>query len=287
LFADDANIYLESENLTYLKNTMNEELVKLYEWLCINRLSLNISKTNFVIFCPTNKPKIPVNIMINKEQINEVPYVKYLGILLDSQLSFKYHIDEVKKKISRSIGILYKLKPFVTKKILTNVYYAIIYPFILYGIEVWGNANKTLLAPIHTLQKKFVRLVTNNDQYPDLPGPLAHTPPLFLHLNVLTVFDIFKLQLGKFVYDAVNNIGPANKIINFNMASTIHSHNTRYANQGNFFLYNTRTTRYGLKSLSAEGSKLWRSLPSNIKDRPSKKAFINWLKKYLINFNNL
>ena len=76
--------------------------------------------------------------------------------------------------------------------------------------------------------------MTNNDQYPDLPGPLAHTPPLFLHLNVLTVFDIFKLQLGKFVYDAVNNIGPANKIINFNMASTIHSYNTRYANQGNF-----------------------------------------------------
>ena len=167
------------------------------------------------------------------------------------------------------------------------MYYAIIYPFILYGIDVWENANKTLLAPIHTLQKKFVRSVTNNDQYPDLPGPLAHTPPLFLHLNVLTVFDIFKLQLGKFVYDAVNNIGPANKIINFNMASTIHSHNTRYANQGNFFLYNARTTRYGLKSLSAEGSKLWRSLPSDIKDRSSKKAFINWLKKYLINFNTV
>ena len=287
LFADDTNIYFESANLTYLKNTMNEELVKLYEWLCINRLSLNVSKTNFVIFCPTNKPKIPVNILINNEQINEVPYVKYLGILLDSQLSFKYHIDEVKKKISRSIGILYKLKPFVTKKILTNVYYAIIYPFILYGIEVWGNANKTLLAPIHTLQKKFVRLVTNNDQYPELPGPLAHTPPLFLHLNVLTVFDIFKLQLGKFVYDAVNKIGPANKIINFNMASTIHSYNTRYANQGNFFVYNARTTRYGLKSLSVEGTKLWRSLPSDIKDRSSKKAFINWLKKYLININNL
>ena len=71
LFADDTNIYLESDNLNILERTMNKELEKLHEWLCINRLSLNISKTNFVIFHPINKPKIPVTILINKKAINE------------------------------------------------------------------------------------------------------------------------------------------------------------------------------------------------------------------------
>ena len=139
LFADDTNIYLESRDLQSLEKIMNKELEKLFEWLCINRLSLNISKTNFVIFCPINKPKTPVTILINKEAIDETKYVKYLGILIDSQLTFKQHISELNKKIARAIGILYKIRPFVSISILLNVYHAIIYPLLLYGISVWGK----------------------------------------------------------------------------------------------------------------------------------------------------
>ena len=63
-----------------------------------------------------------MTILINKEAIDEGKHAKYLGILIDSQLTFKYHIDELNKKVSRAIGILYKLRPFVTSKILSNVY---------------------------------------------------------------------------------------------------------------------------------------------------------------------
>ena len=77
---------------------MNKELMKLYEWLCINRLSLNISKTNFVVFHAKNKPKSPVTILINNKAIDEVEEVKYLGIIIDSKMTFKNHINELKKK---------------------------------------------------------------------------------------------------------------------------------------------------------------------------------------------
>ena len=80
-----------------------------------------------------------ITILINKEAIDEVKHVKYLGVLIDSQLTFKYHIDELNKKVSRAIGILYKLRYFVTSIILCDVYYAIIYPFLLYGIMIWGK----------------------------------------------------------------------------------------------------------------------------------------------------
>ena len=135
--------------------------------------------------------------------------VKYLGVLIDSQLTFKNHIDELTKKISRAIGVLYKLRPYVNTKILTNVYYAIIYPFLLYGITIWGNASLNLITPIHILQKKFVRLATFNDSYSEQHGPLVHTPPLFYELKLLTIFDVFKLQAGKFVYESINGIGPS------------------------------------------------------------------------------
>ena len=79
LFADDTNIYLEDKNLENLQDVMNHELKKLFEWLCINRLSLNISKTNFVVFYAINKIKFPITILINKQAIEEVKFVKYLS----------------------------------------------------------------------------------------------------------------------------------------------------------------------------------------------------------------
>ena len=133
---------------------MNKELQKLYEWLCINRLTLNISKTNFIIFHAINKPKVPVTILINKIAIEETKYVKYLGILIDPQLSFKFHIDKLSKKVSRSIGILFKPRHFVATKILLNIYHAIIYPFLLYGITIWGSTCKTILNPLYIYCKK-------------------------------------------------------------------------------------------------------------------------------------
>ena len=121
LFADDTNIYIEYKDLKNLEKIMNFELKKLYEWLCINRLSLNISKTKFVTFHAPNKPKYPITILINNKAIDEVKYIKFLDVTLDAQLSLKYHIDELTIKISRGIGLLYKRPPLVTTKILTNV----------------------------------------------------------------------------------------------------------------------------------------------------------------------
>ena len=86
-----------------------------------------------------------VTILINKHVINEVNSVKYLGILLDSQLPYKNQINALSKKVSRAIAVLYKLRPFVTSKTLISVYYAIIYPFLLYGIVLCGNLSTTLI----------------------------------------------------------------------------------------------------------------------------------------------
>ena len=283
LFADDTNIYYESDNLKDIEKTMNKELEKLHEWLCLNRLSLNISKTNFVIFHARGKVKgSVVTILINKQAIDEVISVKYLGILIDSQLTFKNHIDELSKKVSRAIGVLYKLRPYVTAKILTNVYYAIVYPFLLYGVVVWGNACKTLLEPIHIMQKKIVRMITYNDNYPTIPGPLAHSPPLFHKLNMLNIYDIYNLQAGKFVFESLNNIGPAQSIIKFVRASEIHDHNTRYAEVGGFYVVSVRTKKYGLKALKVEGKTVWDAIPTHIQDSQTKKSFIVNYKKSLI-----
>ena len=138
LFADDTNIYYESNSLIDLESTVNKELNKLYLWLNLNRLSLNIDKTNFIIFHPYNKPfKQQITIKINKKAINEKEYIKYLDVSVHSSLNWKYSISNLSEKISRVIGIMYKLRPFLPLIVMKNVYYSLIYSQIIYAIEVW------------------------------------------------------------------------------------------------------------------------------------------------------
>ena len=160
MFADDTNIYYESSSLDNLERTVNSELNKLFLWLNVNRLLLNIDKTNFIVFHPYNKPiKKRITIKINNKAIKEKEYIKYLGVLIDSTLSWKQHVSNISKKIPRSIGIMYKLRPFLPLNALKNVYYSLIYSHIVYAIEVWGFTFKTEMDKILILQKKAMRLM--------------------------------------------------------------------------------------------------------------------------------
>ena len=139
LFADDTNIYYENESFIELEKMVNKELKNLYLWLSVNRLALNIEKTNFIIFHPYNKPlKYNVTIKIHKKAILEKKCIKY-----NSTLSWKEHLNNLSKKLSRTIGIMYKLRPFVNLKIMKNIYHALFYSHAIYGIQVWGNACDT------------------------------------------------------------------------------------------------------------------------------------------------
>ena len=100
LFADDTNIYYESNDLQSMEKIINEELKNLTLWLNVNRLSLNISKTNFVIFHTYNKPlQYNVTLKMNKKAIVQKNHIKYLGVIVDSHLSWKQQIFEVSKKV--------------------------------------------------------------------------------------------------------------------------------------------------------------------------------------------
>ena len=88
LFADDTNIYFEAESPEKLETVLNKELKQLHTWLIVNRLSLNIEKTNFVIFHPYNKPlRQKITLKIRKNAISEKSHVKYLGIMRNTLIA--------------------------------------------------------------------------------------------------------------------------------------------------------------------------------------------------------
>ena len=135
------------------KKTFNNELKQLNLWLNVNRLALNIKK--IVIFRTANKTlDHNVTLVINKKAISEESCIKYLGVLIDCHLNWKQHILHISKKNSRSIGIMYKLRNFLNTNLLKNIYYSLIYSYLVYGIESWGSACETELSKIRILQKE-------------------------------------------------------------------------------------------------------------------------------------
>ena len=111
LFADDTNIYYESNNPDLLQKTVNKELKKVKIWLDVNKMSLNVDKTNFIIFKSPRHPLTEaVSIKIGNLPIRKTFYVKFLGVLLDENLSWKYHLTELSKKLARTCGMFFKVR---------------------------------------------------------------------------------------------------------------------------------------------------------------------------------
>ena len=121
-----------------------------------------------------------------------------LGIFIDSNLSWKPRIKYISKKIKRNVGILSKLRYYVDTDILVNLYYALIYPYLIYGILTWGNTYPTTLLPIFILQKKVVRLIT-------FSAFDAHSSPLFKSLNIMKLHDLVEYCTAVFMYKFKNN----------------------------------------------------------------------------------
>ena len=164
LFADNTNIYYEADTIKKLETVINKKLKKLDTWLIVNMLSLNITKTNFIVFHPYNKPlKQRITLKIHKMAISEKIYIKYLGVMIDSSLTWNVYIDKISKTIARTLGLLYKIRPFVNMKILKMLYYSLVYSHLNYVTEVWGSADPTYLDRILILQKRIVRMLTFND----------------------------------------------------------------------------------------------------------------------------
>ena len=166
LFADNTSIFYSHKDLRNVEMTLNNEPVIVSEWLIANRLTLNVSESNFVIFHPPQK-KISKNVMlqINGEKLEEKRSTKYLGLSIDKHLTWKHHIHHLNLKISKGIGLLAKLRLFVPRNTLRTLYYALIQPHIDYGLINWGCANKTTLDPIRSSIRKAVRVMAFEEKH--------------------------------------------------------------------------------------------------------------------------
>ena len=156
LFADDTTLFCSSKNLQELTAIVTNELGNIMEWLNANKLSLNINKTNFMLFIPKGKNEICPSIHICGANIIEVDRSKFLGIVIGNRLNWVEHVKCISRKIAKGIGIIIKARKSFESETLLNLYNALIFPYISYGIQVWGTAAALHLHRLHVLQKKII-----------------------------------------------------------------------------------------------------------------------------------
>ena len=157
LFADDTSLTISANTILSLEKKMNDQLKLLGEWFLANRLTLNSEKTKYMLFKPTNRQVIPnITIKINDNPIERVKSIKYLGLILDENLDFKEHIMEVIKKVRKKIPAIIKTKYALNLDSKIKLYYAFVYPILLYGANIYGNSNKTYIKKLEKCQNKII-----------------------------------------------------------------------------------------------------------------------------------
>ena len=254
LFADDTNVFYSGVDIQTLCECISRELNKLHIWLSVNKLSLNVDKTNYILF--GNRKYIDnVCISMNNSIITRVRATKFLGVIIDEKLTWKDHISLVRSKLAKTVVILYRVRYLLNRSALFILYCSLFLPYLTYCAEIWGNTYKSNIQCIFLLQKKIVRIVYGAN-FKD------HTDVIFQDLNFLKFYDLVKLKTCEVMYRAFNKTLP----VNLNNIFTVCESNCLFnmRKKKDFVQKYTRTNIKAM-SVSVIGAKLWNELDSDLR----------------------
>ena len=196
LFADDTNLCFRGQSLSSTISLCNSELQKFYDWTVANRLTVNYEKTFYMIISTRNVSNND-DILINRNPISSTDTHKFLGVIIDKNLKFDTHISEISNKISKSIGILYKLSSYLPTSTLKTLYFSLIHSYLSYANIVWGGTYATHLLPLFRLQKKSIRIVNK-------VGYLHTTQNLFYENEILKLEEIHSYTLACYAFKNIS-----------------------------------------------------------------------------------
>ena len=219
MFADDAALIMEDDNIEKLISSSNVELQKICTFFRMNRLSLNPDKTKYIIMSNSNfVHRGKYSIFINDNNNNyhcekyikelsritpddKIPAIKYLGVYIDPKLKFDYHLTQISNKISKAIYSLRRSKHLLNSKSLLTLYYSLVHCHLNYANEVWSCVPHSSLNTLVKKQKMALRIITNSKSN-------AHTEPLFKKHHVLPLIDLIFLNKTTFIQSSLVKTSP-------------------------------------------------------------------------------
>ena len=255
------NIYLVTLvfNLLHLQNFMSDLHMTFFLYTSLMTEQINLNN----------------NILINNQIVSRVESTKFLGVIIDSALTWKDHINYIKTKIAKGIGIICKGRKHFNTSTLLTLYYSFIYPYLTYCVEVWGNTSNCYLNSLSKLQKRAIRIITSANYR-------AHTDPLFNKLKILPLSKISDYSIIILMYKYARGMLPSVFNDMFIRNYEIHSYNTRQSTK--IHVPKVKTAAYH-NSFKYKGTLLWNFISDKINCNCSLAAYKHQLKLYLLKNN--
>ena len=246
-------------------------------WLNANKISLNVDKTELVLFKPLRK-KLDENVTIKLKgkKLDLSSSVKYLGIRIDSNLNWKEHVNTVAIKLNRANGLLSKLRHFVNQSTLKSIYYAIFESNFNYASIVWAQ-KITSSHRLFLLQKKAIRIINFSDR-------LAHTNPLFYNSKIIKLPDKVSIENCCFISKSLSNFLPPSFNNWFLFSASFHSHDLRSSDLGVLKVPSYTTTSHGRFSFKINAIYTWNQIQYQFKDLLLSNLKTNKIKDTLTNY---
>ena len=201
VYMDDLSVSLNSSNIGGRIGTIFLNYLCYADDLCLVSLSIleywNIVKTKYMFYHSINKRVIYPKLKINHNNIERITQFNFLGVILHERMSWKQHIEHIRLKIAKTIGIIYRLKSMYPSAILLTLYNTLVTPHLHYCLLCWGSIIKENDL-LHIMQKRVLRTITNSNY-------IAYTEPLFKELKLVKITDMYVIAIWKFYHKLMNN----------------------------------------------------------------------------------
>ena len=275
MYADDTHLTYADNDICSIETSLNQDLSNINRWLIANKLTLNMTKTEFMLIGSRQKlnslSAFPV-LEINGTQLNRVNFTKSLGVLIDENLTWSNHINAITKKISSGIGSIKRISHCVPPATLHTIYHGLVQSHFDYCSVVWGNCAKTLSDKLQRLQNRAVRVLTNTCYDADANQLLNELG----WENLETRRQKLKAEM---VYKSLNGLAPNYLSSRFIQRSDVITAYNLRDSDGKLAIPLPRTNYYK-NSFGYSGAVLWNSLPSAARQATSLTSFRQLLTNY-------
>jgi hypothetical protein len=257
-FADDGAFILSAPTHQILHQLMIQDMESINHWLIENKLSLNVNKTKFMLFFQSANLFDPVfdEIKFSNGIINRVDNFEYLGLVVDTELSFESHVSKVIKKIKPYVSILGRLKYYLPVSCLKMIYFAYIHSRIRYLLPAYGSCSRTHLEALELLHKKSLKHV--------FKLPYDHPTVDVYRKGIADLPTMIEHEMVLLLYRIKNNLIKTN----FRIATRGETSGRTTRQSSNFDIIFTHLN-YIKESFFSKGFELFNVLPAAIKSESS------------------
>ena len=273
MYADDTAIFYHGKTPEEVAVVLSDAMTSIENWLKNNHLSLNVKKTVAIFFAKKDIPH-PPPITVAGVPLNIVQSVKYLGVIFDSTLKFKTHIQKLTKTVNMTLRTFGHIRNSLSTEAATAFYHAMIISRFNYCITCWSQAPSTTLTQIESLYKRAAKILDKKDRsfhhcHAYKNRGLLNMGNLIKHANLVLIHKILYEEASPTLRDYIQ------------LTASTAVRDTRASANMNCRAP-LRTSSFGQAALSVRGIKMWNELPYDLKETPSSKRFSQQLRQFLL-----